>query len=326
MLSRTAEGLFWLGRSMERADNVARFLEAGQRLHAMSGKSHLPGSEWAAILIAAGCRSTFPGDLETASAQDAIRHLVLDPDNPSSIMSCFANARANARAQRGAISAETWAAANDAWREGRALLDRDCAPRYLSSTLERMRRFTALFRGAVSATMLNDERLSFLRLGELIERADATARLLDVKYHVLMPDAHPIGSGMDQLQWDNLLRASGTRTAYRWVYHKPVDSRLVIDFLLLNTRTPRSFLYCVESAAQELEYLHAGGAAGRDSLDQVLAMRDDLQSIGVDGIIDYGLHEYLTTLVIRSNTLALSIGTDFGFQPIIIGEAETQVQ
>ena len=326
MLSRSAEGLFWLGRYMERADNVARLLEAGRRLDTMAGKSDVASNEWTAILIAAGCRNTFGGDLENATAEEAIHHMVLDTENASSLRSCFENARANARAQRGAITAETWTAANDAWRDCRDLTQASCNPRFIAATLERMRAHSALFRGAVAATMLQDERLCFLRLGQFIERADATARLLDVKYHVLMPADHPIGSAVDQLQWNNLLRAAGARSSYRWVYKKPVDSRLVIDFLVLNPCTPRSILSCVEAATDELQRLHAGGAASAQSLTEVTEMRDNLRGLDVDGIIQFGLHEYLTNLIIRSNTLALMIGGDFGFSPIIVDETQTQTQ
>ena len=128
MLSRTAEGLFWLGRYVERADNISRLMDSGRRLDAVAGKSGAGTNEWGAMLIAAGCRTTYQGDIEAATAEDAIRHLVVDGENPSSIQSCFAFARGNARAQRGAISADVWAAANDAWRETRDLTERRLCP------------------------------------------------------------------------------------------------------------------------------------------------------------------------------------------------------
>ena len=119
MLSRAAEGLFWLGRYMERADNLARLLEAGRRLDALSGKAGLDSNEWAAILIAAGCSGTYPGQIKEATTAEAVQHMVCDDANPSSLRACFAQARANARAQRGSVTADVWTAANDAWRETR---------------------------------------------------------------------------------------------------------------------------------------------------------------------------------------------------------------
>ncbi|WP_147125277.1 alpha-E domain-containing protein [Shimia ponticola] len=317
MLSRTAEGLFWLGRYMERADNVARLLEAGRRLDTLAGKAGIGTNEWTAILIAAGCRATYPGDIEQVTAAQAMHHLVMDPANPSSLQACFAQARANARAQRGSITAGIWTAANEAWRETRDLPEKACKLRHVADTIGQVQQFTALFRGAVSATMLRDERFCFLSLGQSVERADATARLADVKYHVLMPADHPIGSSVDQIQWNNLLRAAGARSSYRWVYKAPVESRRVIDFLLLNASSPRSLRFCMDEAARELEHLHEGGAFSDQSLTQVRGLRDDLRKTDVDAIIAFGLHEYLTDMIVRSNNLAISIGSDFGFGPII---------
>jgi len=326
MLSRTAENLFWLGRYIERADNIARLLEAGRRFDTLAGKTSTQSNEWAAVLITAGCRDTFPGDVEQATAREAIHHIVLGEENPSSLQNCFALARGNARAQRGAITADTWSAANEAWRESQKLTELDCSPRYLASTLERMRQYTALFRGSVAATMLRDARLNFLRAGQSIERADATARLMDVKYHVLMHDDHPVGSAMDKLQWNNILRAAGARSSYRWVYRKPVEARLVIDFLLLNPANPRSFRNAAESVAGYLANLHQYGSANEDGLTEVTALLGELRQHSATDVINIGLHEYLTSLVNRTNSIALSIGSDFGFRPIITGDTEFQTQ
>ena len=324
MLSRTAEGLFWLGRYIERADNVARFVEAGRRFDAMSGASGDDGNEWEAVLIAAGSRQTFPGDITKATAEDAIPFMVADPDNPSSVQSCFAMARANARAQRGAISSDAWEAVNTAWRAAQNITPLECTPRYLARTLERMRTFTSLFRGALAATMLRDESLTFLRLGQFVERADATARLLDVKYHVLLPDDHPVGSAKDQLQWNTLLRAAGARSAYRWVYRKPVEHRLVIDLLLLNKRSPRSYQFCMNEVCAYLTTLHAGGSASQSSLALANEMRESLQADDVDAIVAHGLHEYLTNRIVGCNRLAAAISADFGFAPILAADVQVQ--
>ena len=171
--------------------------------------------------------------------------------------------------------------------------------------------------------MLRDERYSFLRLGQFVERADATARLLDVKYHVLMPSDHPIGSAMDQLHWSSLLSAAGARSSYRWVYRAPVKARLVIDFLVLNLRSPRSLRFSHEAISDELARLHVGGAHQQESLALSSGLRDDLRQASLDGIFAFGLHEYLTDMIIRSNKLAIAIGSDFGFGPIL-DEAQLQ--
>ncbi|WP_158964869.1 alpha-E domain-containing protein [Chachezhania sediminis] len=326
MLSRTAEGLFWLGRYMERCDNLGRLVEAGRRFDLTGAQIDADTNEWGAILIAAGCSGTYPGEVKKATGEEALHHLILDPSNPSSVQACFAQARANARAQRGSITLDVWTAVNDAWSETRLFSERDCAPRNLPSTVDQIRQYTARFRGCVEGTMLRDERYQFLRLGQFVERADATARLVDVKYHVLMPEEHPVGSAMDQLHWNNLLIAAGARSAYRWVYRAPVQVRLVIDFLLLNRRNPRSLRHCFDNILAELGNLHSEGAYGGGSLADAINLRDELSGTEVDVVIGRGLHEYLTEMIVRSNNLAISIGSDFGFGPILTDETQAQSQ
>ena len=326
MLSRTAEGLFWLGRYMERADNLARLIEAGRRCDLTGAHVETESNEWAAILIAAGCSNTFGKDPEEATGAEACHHLILDPENPSSVQACFALARANGRAQRGSVTADVWAAVNDAWAETRLFSERDYAARNLAGTVDQIRQYAARFRGAMEGTMLRDERYQFMRLGQFVERADATARLVDVKYHVLMPADHPVGSGVDQLHWNNLLLAAGARSAYRWVYREQVQYRLVIDFLLLNRRNPRSLRHCLDHILAELGNLHSEGAHGDGSLTDANALRDDMTSTDVDVIIGRGLHEYLTEVIVRSNKLAISIGSDFGFGPILSENTQVQTQ
>ena len=325
MLSRTAGELFWLGRYIERADNVSRFVQAGQRFDAMAGGT-THSNEWSAILIASGCSETFGGKLLHAKAEEAIYHLVLDPANPSSILSSFQYARANARSQRGAITTDTWLAANESWAQIQRMRPKDLSDSNLMGTLEKIRGFAAQFRGAVSSTMLRDERLSFIELGRFVERADATARLLDVKYHVLLPDAESVGQAADKLQWHNLLHAAGARAAYRWVYPEAVDHRLVIDFLLLNRKTPRSYSFALEQSLYELEVLHARGSERQESLMEAHDIHSALQKTDVAKIIDFGLHEYLTSLIIRSNALASKIASDFGFGPTQESMAQSQDQ
>ncbi|WP_121061182.1 alpha-E domain-containing protein [Chachezhania antarctica] len=326
MLSRTAEGLFWLGRYMERADNLARLIEAGRRFDLTGAHIETESNEWAAILIAAGCSNTFEKDPEEATGAEACHHLILDPENPSSVQACFAAARANARAQRGSITTDVWAAANDAWADTRLFSERDYAPRNLASTVDQIRQYAARMRGAVEGTMLRDERYQFMRLGQFIERADATSRLVDVKYHVLMPEDHPVGSGVDQLHWNNLLLAAGARSAYRWVYREQVQVRLVIDFLLLNRRNPRSLRHCLDQIQAELGNLHGDGAHSNGSLTHASALREDMTRTDVDFILGQGLHEYLTEMIVRSNKLAISIGSDFGFGPILSETTQEQSQ
>ena len=315
MLSRTAEGLFWLGRYIERAENTARLLEAARQIDQMPLSSPELGSEWSAILIAAGCRSTYPGDIERADGDSAIRHMIVDDKNPSSIRNCFEAARSNARAQRIALTIEVWSSINDAWREMREMTAADCCSGgELSRILERVRSLAAEFRGSITATQLRNAGFDFLRLGEAVERADATARLLDVKYHVLLPEALSVGGSYDQLQWNHILNAAGARSSYRWVYRAEVSAELVVDFLMLNRQFPRSFSYSFGGIVRRLERLCEAPARNQNALLQATAMKNSLERDSARLILYGGLHEYLTYKIERTIKLATTIGTDFGFE------------
>ena len=325
MLSRTAEGLFWLGRYVERAENTARLLEAAQKIDQMPLSSPELGSEWSAILIAAGCRSTYPGDIEKADGPSAIRHMIMDEKNPSSIQNCFDAARSNARAQRIALTLEVWATINDAWREVRDLSEDDFAGSGLSRVLERVRSLAAKFRGAVTGTQLRNAGFDFLRLGEAVERADATARLLDVKYHVLLPETHVIGSSYDQLQWNHILNAVGARMSYRWAYRAEVSAELVVHFLILNRQFPRSFSYSYGRILKRLERLCENPLREQNALLQATAMQNSLERDDARLILSGGLHEYLTDKIDRTIKLAATIGADFGFLSSAV-QASSQTQ
>lgn len=314
MLSRTADGLFWMSRYIERAENLARLLEAGNRLDQMPATDGTPRNEWSAILIAAGCRDSFNGDPDSPTeSYRAIRHLTIEKSNPSSILACFELARANARAQRGALTGEVWTAVNGSARRVRELTDSAMSLRSLRHFVDEVRAAAGLFRGAVESTQLRTEGYNFIRLGEYIERADATARLLDVKYHVLLPQNRPVGSSFDQLQWNHLLRAAGARAAYRWVYHQPVQSELVIDLLVLNEQSPRSLSYCFDQICRYLDLLEREGAAPTISKATATETLERMRQGDWREVISFGLHQYLTDIVKRTNTLAAGIGQDFGF-------------
>lgn len=325
MLSRTAEGLFWLGRYIERAENTARLLEAALQIDQMPISSPEVGSEWSAILIAAGCRSTYPGDIERADGPAAIRHMLIDEANPSSIRNCFEAARSNARAQRIALTIEVWSSINESWREMRALSEADCSGAGLPRILERVRSLAAEFRGLISGTQLRNAGFDFLRLGEAVERADATARLLDVKYHVLLPEAFAVGGSYDQLQWNHILNAAGARTSYRWAYRAEVSAELVVDFLLLNRQFPRSLRYCYDRILRRLERLCENANFESKALFQATAMRNSLKRDDARLILLGGLHEYLTDKIERTIKLATTIGSDFGFETVAI-QATSQTQ
>ena len=323
MLSRTAEGLFWMARYVERAENIARLLEAGRRFDGLPSPDDARGNEWGAILEAAGCKETFGRPLEEATAESAIRHLIHDPKNLSSIQSCFAAGRVNARAQRIALTAEVWSGVNDAWRETRDIRPADYSGGRLVGFIEACRARASLVRGAIEGTQLRRHGYNFLRLGQFIERADATARLVDVKYHVLLPREGRAGDAYDQLQWTHLLRAAGARSAYRWEYKKAVRYDLVAGFLILDPHSPRSVRYCIDRVHANIEKLSQTLGISPYCLDMAATLRSRLVNATAQHIIESGLHEYLTQLIIETNTLAIRIAQDFNFGGPAIEQTQT---
>ena len=200
MLSRTAENLFWLSRYFERAENLARLLDVGLRMSALSREAGTSSSEWHSTIVAAGCEESFYAKYKTPTAETVVRHLAQDPDNPSSIMSCLDTARRNSRAVRTALTTDMWEAVNGTWLEARGFTDDNFTIERIRKFLEWVKERSLLFVGAAGGTMMRNDAYWFTRLGMFVERADNTARILDVKYHVLLPENSEVGGGLDYSQ------------------------------------------------------------------------------------------------------------------------------
>lgn len=313
MLSRTAQGLYWMSRYVERAENNARLLDAGRRIEGLPGAEAAGNTEWPSIIIAAGCRETFGETLEDADRDSATFHLAFDKDNASSIQSCFHAARENARAMRGAITSEVWTAINTTWAEFRTKTMADTDERRYADFVESVLAASFTFRGAINSTLLRDERQWFIELGKHIERADATARLLDVKYHVLLPQADEVGAGLDLLQWQQILRAANALRAFRHVYREQVSAPRVVDLLVVNSQSPRSLRYSYEAICDNIDNIGVHTKAQRKASDIARATRDKLRSADAHSIIDFGLHEWLTEMITETNQLANELGESYGF-------------
>ena len=304
MLSRTADTLFWLGRYVERADNTARIIDAASRLvtvpDALSGET----TEWEPALASAGVLNGFNATSATLNRANAIDFLAFSHDNPSSIRNCLDTARANARAVRAAITAEMWEALNGAWLELKRFdtnqVDRHRLNNFLSAVKEACLRFD----GSAYRTMLRNDAYWFLKLGVYLERADNTARILDVKYHVLLPQDAPVGGGLDYFQWASILRSVSALTAYRWVYHDSLKPWLIADLLVLNDQMPRSLASCYENLSNFLDELSL--AYGRQGPAQRTArsMMARLQNAEISEIFQQrGLHEFLSDFITENTRL-----------------------
>ncbi len=313
MLSRVAEALFWMSRYVERAENVARLLDAGRRMNILPTTPEARAAEWSSIVIAAGCSETFPQPLAEANARSVALHLIFDADNSSAIRSCFKQARENARAVRQAITADVWDATNQAWIDMRSKSSASLIGGEFAQLLDWTKTQGHRFRGAVDDTLLRDAGYSFIRLGQHIERVDATARLLDVKYHVLLPPDQQVGGLIDEGQWLQILRAANSSRAYRHVYRAPVRPDLVVHFLVLNLLSPRSMRTGAAMIVRHLDLLKSHTGFSAECHTRAYALLGRLEDLTVDDIFAHGLHEWLTELIQENNLLARSIADAYGF-------------
>jgi uncharacterized alpha-E superfamily protein len=311
MLSRTADNLFWLSRYVERAEYLARILEATHRLAALPVAYAGPSNEWESALASAGCANAFRSVYSEANEETVTDFLAFSSENSSSIRNCFEIARANARAVRTALTMEMWDAINSAWLEIRSFgpvrRSRDELARFLRLVQESSLRYD----GSAYRTMLRNDAYWFSRLGVFIERADNTARILDVKYHLLLPAHEHVGGPLDYFQWAAILRSVSALSSYHWVYRDSLKPWLVADLLILNHQMPRSLASCYENLVRNLDLI--GQAYGRQGISQRLsrAIRTRLESSRMDEIFQGGLHEFITEFVADNNRLGTAIAQQY---------------
>ena len=312
MLGKTANGLTWMSRYIERAENIARLIEAGQRMSLV--RADRAASEWEAIVIAAGVAAPYAARHgEDHGAQQTIDFLLRDPSNPSSAISSIEAARTNARLVRTAITREVWEAINDFWLDMKERLRRPVSDRTLTDVLESLRRHGALIRGAFYGTMLRNEVFDFSRIGTYLERGDATARILDVKYHVLLPRAEDVGGALDVVQWEQLLRSVQVNRAYMSEYGADYRADSVTEFLVLNPRMPRSMRFCAGRVRDHLDHLASEYGESVPAGEEAAALVASLDGRSVADMIDAGLHDELTGFIERNARLANAIARDYRF-------------
>jgi uncharacterized alpha-E superfamily protein len=313
MLGRTAESLFWMSRQMERAENMARLLEAGFRISLMPDTGEGHSEEWRSTLTSAGVLGAFLQKFGSPSADAAIGFILFDEDNPSSIRSCLRMARTNARSVRTKITRDMWEALNTTWLTFDAINRDDISAERLSELLDWVRERTALFRGALLGTILRDETFYFSQLGAFVERADNTARILDVKYFILLPSNQAVGGDVDTYQWEMILRSVSAHRSYSHVYQENYRPWNVADFLILRPEMPRSLRFCYERLRDTIEGLSMQYGERPPSAVRIAETRTMLATLGLDSIFRQGLHEFLTEFVDRNNRLTETLSVDYNF-------------
>ncbi len=321
MLARTADNLYWLARYMERADFLARIIDATRRLATVPTAEAGPGTgtEWDSVLEASGAAEGFRKTGVTADEAHVVEYLVFAEDNPSSICNCVEKARTNARAVRTALTAEMWDAINGAWIELKRYLQARANSSYydrveLTRFLDFVKKASLDYDGAAHRTMLRNDAYWFSRLGLYIERADNTARILDVKYNILLPQTETVGGSLDYFQWASILRAVSALTAYHWVYRTSLKPWLIADLLILRMEMPRSLIACYDNIVRFLDSIsQAYGQKGTAQVQAHQIMTRLLKSTTKE-IFQSGLHEFVTAFVEDNARLGTTICQQYLFE------------
>ncbi len=313
MLSRTADHLYWMARHIERAENTARMLDVTYRMMLLPSSMKQPEQPWAAPwavpLITTGLASGYYALYPELTAQNVLEFLVTDLDNPSSICGSIFAARENARSVRGAITSEMWESINGTWIEFRNVSPQSLDASEIGNFFERVKLSSHMFRGVSVGTSLHDEAYHFIRLGTFLERADNTARILDVKYHILLPSPQDVGGAQDYYQWGALLRSVSAFEAYRKIYRDVIVPLKVAQLLILRMDMPRSLHACLNEIHDILEIL--AGSTGTEVRRMAGEMHARLHYGRIEDIMAYGLHEYLTDFLEQTNRLGQQVNQSF---------------
>lgn len=298
-------------RFLERAENTARLIEAGFRI-ALT-RSTDPASEWKSVIVTSAGQAAFEAKHDGYDSARVTEFLLRDTDNPSSVLSVIKAARDNARLVRTALTTEVWSAVNETWMVLAARLKDPVPETDLPEVLAIIRQQSALVRGALYGTMLRNDIYDFCRLGTYVERSDSTARIIDVKYYALLPSPSFVGSRMDNVQWETILRSVSAHRAFRWAVDGDYTAANIASFLILDRRMPRSLAYCASQMVENLTYLAEDYGAETDSLQQAHALNKRLKGRDISAIFDEGLHEFLSSILADTARLGAQIEDDYRF-------------
>ncbi len=307
MLSRTADHLFWMSRYIERAENLARLLDVTWQMSLVLQSAEAANQSWNAIIALNSLEEAFAKKYDTVNGDNVLRFMVSDPDNFSSILSCLRMARENAHAVRGTVTTEMWETLNSTWLEAKDKQFDQLLSAGIGDYFEWVKMRSSLSRGVTIGTLLQDEAFHFIRLGTLLERADNTARILDVKYHVLRP--HGDEGATDFYQWGALLRSVSAFEVYRKVYRDVITPERVAELLILHRDMPRSLHFCLNGVVKNLELI-ANSHSG-ETQRQAGLLYSRLRYGRIEDILKDGLHAWLTDFMDRIYLLGDGISRDF---------------
>lgn len=313
MLSRTADHLFWMSRYTERAENTARMLDVNYQTSLLPQSTAVAQVGWQGLLSISELSAAYESKYGGVNARDVMDFMVRDEKNSSSIISCLKNARENARAVRGTLTTEVWETQNQTYLEIFRMLRNGDFERDPSQFFEWVKFRSHLSRGVTVGTMLQDEALYFMRLGTFLERADNTARLVDVKFHAVQSDFYGAASEKDQeydfYHWSAILRSVSAFEIYRRVYRNVIKPERVAELLILRADMPRSLAASLQEVVSNLAKVTDDQTC--ETVRRAGKLNAELQYARIDEILATGLHAYLTQFLDRVNELGAHISRDF---------------
>lgn len=322
MLSRVADSIYWMSRYVERAENVARFIDVNMNL-ALDSPAGVD-QQWQPLVSTSGDNEDFAKRYGEATEENVINFLTFDRENPNSIISCIKAARENARTVREVISLPMWRQLNEFYLYVKSMADEPSSVESLNRFFLQIRRGTGTFAGVTDSSMTRGEGWHFGYLGRMLERADKTSRILDVKYYLLLPKAEDVGTPFDDIQWGAVLRSASAFEMHRQKYGRVTPDNIA-NFLLLDHQFPRAVRFCLNEARGSLH------AISGNPFDQVKTETE--RSIGqlcsdltyMPDIIASGLHEYLDELQAKLNSIGSGIFHTF-LAPKIPGGPKRMMQ
>ena len=313
MLSRTADHLFWMSRYTERAENTARMLDVNYQTSLLPQSDAVAQMGWQGLLSISELTGAYKKQYDTVNAREVMDFMVKDESNPSSIVSCLGAARENARAVRGALTTEVWETQNQTWLEVKRMIKSSEFDADPSQFFEWVKFRSHLSRGVTVGTMLMDEALHFMRLGTFLERADNTARLVDVKFHAVQSDFYGAANERDQeydfYHWSASLRSVSAFEVYRKVYRDVIRPERVAELLILRPDMPRSLHASLNEVVNNLGLV--GSNPDSETLRRAGKLRAELKYGRIDEILATGLHAYLTQFLDRVNDLGAHISREY---------------
>jgi uncharacterized alpha-E superfamily protein len=312
MLGRSANGIYWMARYLERTENTARLLDVGFRM-ALTRGAQAAEEEWRSVLITLGQDRDYRAQFSDYTGPQVFNFILRGADNPSSVLAMIDYARTNARSVRTAITREVWEATNESWMVLRDLLSRPVRETGLGEVLAAVRAQATQVRGAMDGTMLRNEIYNFARIGTFIERADSTARILDVKYYVLLPSVAWVGSSLDNAQWETVLRSVSGDRSYRWLNAGSLDPRGIARFMILDGRFPRSLLFCYEKLRSNLAGLARQYGRETSAHELLREAGSRLHQTTIEDIVEQGLHEFITEFIAGTIRIGDAIAADYRF-------------